>query len=218
MEDMRYRSARGHARFAMWGIVLDVVVTGSLVAALGGQAMLIGVPIDQAPPSAATGAVALGMCCSGISVIGALVIAATLFLVWLHRAYSSAIALGAEISYTPGYAVGSWFIPIVNLWQPLQVVQALDAAAAPEDRLENVATQHDTTLWWGLWIGTGIAGVVSHFAQQAGPMAWFVAEIFVLALRAGCALFIVRIIARITENLERKAQQAGVASPVPLQF
>src|SRR5438093_12382214 len=54
------------------------------------------------------------------------------FLTWLQRAYRNLPALHAtELRYTPGWAVGSWFIPLVNLFAPHQVVSELWKASDP---------------------------------------------------------------------------------------
>lgn len=43
-----------------------------------------------------------------------------MLLVWVHRAAKAGAALGIPARRSPGWAVGSWFIPIANLWLPLQ--------------------------------------------------------------------------------------------------
>jgi hypothetical protein len=40
------------------------------------------------------------------------------FLVWQHRAATTARRLGYPAARSPGWGVGSWFVPVVNLWMP----------------------------------------------------------------------------------------------------
>src|SRR6476660_3998770 len=54
-----------------------------------------------------------------------LLVTAPLFLVWFHRAYRNAAALGAaSLHFSPGWAVGWWLVPIASFWVPL--LAALD--------------------------------------------------------------------------------------------
>jgi len=60
---------------------------------------------------------------------GALAVA---FLVWVHRVVKNLPALGAHhMSYTPGWAVASFFIPIVCLYAPYQAIQEAWRASEP---------------------------------------------------------------------------------------
>jgi hypothetical protein len=43
-----------------------------------------------------------------------------IFLIWQYRAAKTARALGYPARHSPGWGVGSWFVPIVNLWIPYQ--------------------------------------------------------------------------------------------------
>src|SRR5205809_7873998 len=46
--------------------------------------------------------------------------------IWQHRAQANARALTHDgTEFTPGWAVGWWFIPIANLFKPFQTVREL---------------------------------------------------------------------------------------------
>jgi hypothetical protein len=45
------------------------------------------------------------------------------FLIWQHRAATLARALGYPYRHSPGWGVGCWFVPIVNLWMPYQAIR-----------------------------------------------------------------------------------------------
>jgi hypothetical protein len=49
--------------------------------------------------------------------------AAILFLVLLHGVYKNLHARGAPLRYSPGFAVGSWFIPFANIVLPYLAVR-----------------------------------------------------------------------------------------------
>src|SRR5512133_3434057 len=65
---------------------------------------------------------------SGTAAIDGLVFVAAVVVwcVWQHHAQANAVVLsGGGLRFTPGWAVGWWFIPIANLWKPFQTVREL---------------------------------------------------------------------------------------------
>ncbi len=57
---------------------------------------------------------------------------AVVFLMWIYRAHRKLPALGArELRFTPGWAVGWWFIPIFNASRPHQIVREIWRASDP---------------------------------------------------------------------------------------
>jgi hypothetical protein len=81
------------------------------------------------------------------------------FSIWIVRANRNVRAFGAkDLRMTPGWAVGYFFIPIVNLWRPFQGMSDLwRASQNPADwtRLQVGAL---VPVWWTLWILSGIMG------------------------------------------------------------
>jgi hypothetical protein len=54
------------------------------------------------------------------------ILCAIFFLIWLHRAYGNLSPLKAQnLEFSPGWAVGWWFIPLANLVKPFQIVREL---------------------------------------------------------------------------------------------
>jgi hypothetical protein len=74
-------------------------------------------------------------------------LAAVLFLRWYHRAYRNLEAFGHEPDRSPAWAVGSWFVPFVNLVVPKRCVNEIWRAGTARD-------DHPAVLnvWWGAWI------------------------------------------------------------------
>ena len=69
------------------------------------------------------------------SVVGVVTIAAIVFAcIWQHRAASAARALGYPAARSPGWGVGCWFVPIVNLWMPYGAVRDCLPPGHPERR------------------------------------------------------------------------------------
>src|SRR5579871_3682790 len=51
--------------------------------------------------------------------LGTFVIAGLCFIARFHRAYTDLMGLGAAtVRHALGWAIGGWFVPILNLWRP----------------------------------------------------------------------------------------------------
>jgi heme/copper-type cytochrome/quinol oxidase subunit 2 len=92
---------------------------------------------------------ALGM--DGI-IIWVILIAGVLWLIWQHRAHANLRALGVgELKYSPGWAVGWWFIPFANVVMPFLTMRELWKANDPEAGSIDWVARRATPilgLWW----------------------------------------------------------------------
>jgi hypothetical protein len=83
------------------------------------------------------------------SLVGVVAIAAIVIkCIWQFRAATAARALGLPARHSPGWGVGSRFVPIVNLWMPYQAVR--DCLPADDPRRPLVLR------WWLLALAMGI--------------------------------------------------------------
>jgi uncharacterized protein DUF4328 len=74
------------------------------------------------------------------------------WLLWQYRAHSNLKALGASnLSYSPGWAVGWWFIPLANIVVPYLAVRELWKASDPEGGAIDWKTRGGAAVvgfWW----------------------------------------------------------------------
>ncbi|MBI9051861.1 MAG: DUF4328 domain-containing protein [Anaerolineaceae bacterium] len=60
-------------------------------------------------------------------------ISAILLLVWFFRSHKNLLAFNTMgLKYSPGWAVGAFFVPILNLFRPYQIAQEIWKASDPE--------------------------------------------------------------------------------------
>ena len=57
----------------------------------------------------------------GVRVL-ALIVTGTVFIVWTRRVYRNLAPLGTSPRFRPGWAIGGWFVPVLNLWRPKQIL------------------------------------------------------------------------------------------------
>jgi hypothetical protein len=122
--------------------------------------------------------------------LGALVATIVAFCMWLHRLYRNLPALGATgLRYSPGWAAGAWFVPILNLWRPYQIVREVWQRTAPAGQGWDLLK-----LWWGLWLVSNYVGNFvfrQDFVSGAASDALDAASNVVDALAAIAAVLIV---------------------------
>jgi len=98
-----------------------------------------------------------------LAVIGVFLATAVLFLAWVYRAHKNLKALGAtDLKYSPGWAIGGFFVPFLNLVRPYQVVTEIWNASASQRRspLGGAWKQEESSwfigLWWSAWLLAGV--------------------------------------------------------------
>jgi hypothetical protein len=97
------------------------------------------------------------------------------FLMWMHRSYKNLTPLGAhDLDITPGWAIGFWFIPIMNLFKPFQAVREIwnqsDPDADPQLNFltSSVGTPAIIGGWWALWIASNVFSNLSVLLDWEG--------------------------------------------------
>lgn len=101
----------------------------------------------------------------GVGLLEIVVYLATLivFLMWLYRSYQNLRAFGGrnQLKYSPGWAVGSFFVPFVSLVVPYRAMKELWSRSVPNsgDFFGDQSPPGFFPLWWAVWL-------VSNFANQ----------------------------------------------------
>lgn len=86
---------------------------------------------------------------------------AIVFIQWFRRAYYNLHQLSKNLSFGEGWAAGAWFVPIMNLGRPFNIMKEMMSVS------ENMLTQANLVredkrrrrsvgIWWTLWIAISI--------------------------------------------------------------
>jgi len=99
----------------------------------------------------------------GIIYLIAFVISAVTFIQWFRRAYYNLHLRVNHLSQTEGWAAGSWFVPIVNLYRPYQIMKELYQETKELLTKKGLSINENFTTgslgwWWTLWIINNIIG------------------------------------------------------------
>ena len=87
------------------------------------------------------------------------------FLIWTYRAMSNVHALGANGVESPGWTVGSFFIPFVNFVVPYKAMSQIWRASLSASRWQEESASI-VGLWWAIWLIVGIGGVIIGFIND----------------------------------------------------
>ena len=158
----------------------------------------------------------------GVLQTTAFLFAAVAFLMWIHRAHSNLPALGARrLQYSPGWTVGYFFIPILNLFRPYQATKEIwkgsDPEAAFSERagLSQIGTPATLPMWWAFWIAANLAGRASaRMSLRAETLDEMVTSSWVTlvadVISAVAAVLAISVVLGIDRNQEQKATALGL--------
>jgi hypothetical protein len=105
----------------------------------------------------------------GGGVIISLITGAVFFGMWMNRAAHNVRALGhTGFEISPAFGVGSFYIPIMNLWKPYQAMQDIWRASLANRNDSWLSTPSGDLVkgWWAAWLVAGFAGRISGASEN----------------------------------------------------
>lgn len=128
---------------------------------------------------------------------------------WVYRAHANLRLAGLDgLNYRPGWAVGSFFIPIVGLIVPFWAMRELYNRSNGEEAHFAAVGVGDVSSWWSCYVAGNLVQTFVIFTTVIGPMTgvhvvnppMMDMALAVLAnlLILGSALFLFRIVGTIT--------------------
>lgn len=151
---------------------------------------------------------------SGILFLVSLLAAGPLFFIWLVRANKNCRALGAlDMEFTPGWMVGWFFVPFLNLVKPYEAVTELYQASDPDagtDDWMGVETPRFVLAWWLSWIAYNFSSSLFQFTMPERIGARMIA-VLIGAVAAGLAVVVMVSIHRRQTARHARLRAAPVA-------
>lgn len=94
------------------------------------------------------------------------IVSAVTFIQWFRRAYYNLHLRVNHLSATEGWAAGSWFTPVLNLYRPYQIMKEIyeeTSSLLTQYRLNRgeVLSTGMVGLWWTFWIINNLIGQVA---------------------------------------------------------
>jgi len=133
---------------------------------------------------------------------------------WIYRAHANLREAGVrELAYSPGWSVGSFFVPLVNVVIPFRAMRQLHNRSHGESEWEANSPVADVTSWWSCHLAAMMVLALATFvaALATVPNLYVVQPpgvntgmfLFALLLLTGSAIYLYRTIGAVT-----RAQQA----------
>ena len=154
------------------------------------------------------------------------VVSVVFWMMWVHRTYRNLPALGAAgLNYSPGWAVGYYFIPILNLFRPYQVMgetwRASDLRYGGGVEWKTLSAPALIGWWWALHL---VSSVVSLASFRVGlryedprtllAVAWV--DLGMLAFDSVLLILEIRLVQALTDLQERRADAVGAVPAGPV--
>ena len=97
--------------------------------------------------------------------LASIVLTAVLFIRWFRRAYYNLHLNVRHLNQSEGWAAGAWFVPIINLYRPFQIMKELYSETTSLLK-RNFGKEVYLPVawvgsWWALWIISGLLGRIS---------------------------------------------------------
>jgi len=153
-----------------------------------------------------------------ILVLAALVLTSIFYSIWLYRAVRALLEIGVpDFPVTPGWAVGYFFVPFINLYRPYQIHNDLAKASehAPAHDWKARPNAPIVGLWWGGWLAGGLVGRISQRLTRGEPDLGQLSTANLLSLLSSLMLIVsaiaaVGMVARIVSEQSRARLSAAV--------
>jgi len=110
----------------------------------------------------------------------AFITSAVMFIQWFRRAYYNLHQKINYLSYSEGWAAGAWFVPILNLFRPYQIMKELynETKNLLLKNGLNISKSFSTNLlglWWALWLITHfLSNFIFRFTMNAETIHEFI--------------------------------------------
>ena len=132
---------------------------------------------------------------------------------WIYRAHANLRERGIEMETSPGWAVGWFFVPVMNLFKPFQNMRELWSESHLESDAYGAPAPGEIGSWWACWIIGNMLSYVSMRLSAFDTGDTFSVAIAIGAVGSGltiaCALLLRNIIRDITsaQNTELNVRQ-----------
>lgn len=148
---------------------------------------------------------------------GSFLLSVILVAMWIHRSHANlANARIDGLEFSPGWAVGWYFVPVANLFKPFQAMRELWNVSMMQDDAFASDAPDQVKWWWGTWIVGNILGNISMRIALSGGVSMLSTGALIGALSSALliasAWLLIGLIRNISEAQEGGLQVAEVFS------
>jgi hypothetical protein len=156
----------------------------------------------------------------GLTAVAVYLATVVVFLMWLYRVSNNVAAFGKQTQNSSGWAVGSFFVPIINLFVPYVSVKDIWSKSEPTGADATVYSYSPPGFfpaWWGFWLASNITSNIYFRMTMAEASAEALATIGILSevLSIAAAFFAIQVVREIERRQEERARNLQQIFPAP---
>jgi hypothetical protein len=87
-----------------------------------------------------------------------------LFIIWTYTAHHSARMDRSVLRHGSGWAIGGWFVPVLNSWRPFQMVLDVRRGATGD---RDLPITRRLGWWWSTFVASYVVSAVSEYYYRA---------------------------------------------------
>lgn len=221
-----YRS--GHARAVA---VVALLATGIAVDALGASATALKLATGNVSDPRSEELTVYDFIDLGVGLVQILIYFSTVvaFCVWLYRVHKNLIPLGHpkhSLQHSAGWAVGSFFVPFVNLVVPYRALKEVWVKSDPSVTADNFVPSYEPSpptifpAWWTFWLFSNFANNIAlrlHLRAETIPAVTAATYFDLLGdiLSVPAAIFAIAVVRSIDRRQEERSRQVYPHGNVP---
>ena len=223
--NQQYRPAKGRANWATFFLMLyGAIAIASILSTIAEISLLQRIDNREFVSNAEIAANDRRLAILGLLNHASFIAAAVAFLAWIRRASANLAPLGVSWQrFSPGWAVGAWFVPIVCLFRPYQIMAEIWRDSLPEIAPENRGARGRSLtspllgFWWAAWLISGwISNLTIRFFFSTNVDDLIRANLASIAagiISLAALILAVILVRRITSNQDQKhaARQTMIA-------
>lgn len=213
-----YVSPRSRARLTKALLIAGAIVS-AVAMVIGAVALVFPTLSPEEELQDNPGGLVVALAQLGVGSLQILIYIATVvcFSMWLYRSYENLTRFrmpARNISYSSGWAVGSFFVPFVNLVVPYRAVKELWRNSLPTDAfLRSESPPAWFPLWWLFWLLSTFASRIYDrmvFRENVSREVIAIAGVVADALMIIAAIFAIVVVEEITRRQETASISLGL--------
>lgn len=155
---------------------------------------------------------------TGLILVIIWMISGFLALKWIYRVSMNAHVLAKELSVSPPWAVGWFFVPVANLFKPFTAVSEAWRVSTNPTSWQEDPTPSFINTWWGFWVAAWLTERAGgRWEMNAENIEMLRLAIFTQAIGAILSLVACVLFVRLVERLSTTQHETLQSTPATIE-